>query len=57
MTETVTLKQKANKFEQNVEQLSLKFNGLASCVTKQLDTIDSNPVRCSARREMYLTTQ
>ncbi len=36
MTETVTLKQDA-------KQLSLKFDGLASCVTKQLGTIDSNP--------------
>ncbi len=46
MTETFTLKQKADKFEQNavkLEQLSLKFDGLASCVTKQLSTIDSNP--------------
>ncbi len=64
MTETVTLKQKANKSEQKVnklkeevkhereaakttkdqlQQLSLKFDGLASCLTKQLGTIDSNP--------------
>ncbi len=53
MTETVTLKhkadnleQKADKFEQKAtkfEQLSIKFDGLASCVTKQLGTIDSNP--------------
>ncbi len=57
MTETVTLKQKADKFEQEAEaekeaakttkdqlqQLSLKFDGLAFCVTKQLGTIDSNP--------------
>ncbi len=57
MTETVTLKQKANKFEQEataeieaveqkvnqLQQLSLKFDGLAFCVTKQLGTIDSNP--------------
>ena len=54
MTETVTLKQNATKFEQEakqenkttksqLQQLSLKFNGLASCVTKQLGTIGSNP--------------
>ncbi len=64
MTETVTLKQKANKSEQEanklkeavkhereeakttkdqLQQLSLKFNGLAFCVTKQLGTIGSNP--------------
>ena len=58
MTETVTLKQKAKleasaekeAMEQKVknttdqlQQLSLKFNGLASCVTKQLGTIDSDP--------------
>ncbi len=47
MTETVTLKHKANKLEQEanifqqkankkLDQLSLKFDGLASCVTKQL---------------------
>ncbi len=57
MTETVTLKQKAKKFEQEataeieaveqkvnqLQQLSLKFDGLVFCVTKQLGTIDSNP--------------
>ncbi len=57
MTEMVTLKQKAKKFEQEataeieavkqkvnqLQQLSLKFDGLAFCVTKQLGTIDSNP--------------
>ena len=72
MTETVTLKHKANKLEQEakqkaskfkqevhsereamkletkttkdqLQQLSRKFDGLASCVTKQLGTIDSNP--------------
>ncbi len=57
MTETVTLKHKANRFEQKankleqeanhekhqLQQLSLKFGGLASCVTNQLSTIDSNP--------------
>ena len=68
MTETVTLKQKANKLEleantfkqtanaereaikheakftkDQLQQLSLKFDSLASCVTKQLGTIDSNP--------------
>ncbi len=54
MTETVTLKQNATKFEQEakqenkttksqLQQLSLKFNGLASYVTKQLGTIGSNP--------------
>ncbi len=39
MAETVTLKQNTVK----LEQLSLKFDGLASCVTKQLGTIDSSP--------------
>ena len=64
MTQTVTLKQevqkyeqKANKLEQEVkyekeaakttkdqlQQLSLKFDGLASCVTNQLGTTDFNP--------------
>ncbi len=54
MTETVTLKQNATKFEQEakqenkttknqLQQLSLKFDGLASCVTKQLGTIGFNP--------------
>ena len=68
MTETVTLKQKANKLEQKVskfkreadserkalnleakttkdqlQQLSRKFDGLVSCVTKQLSALDSNP--------------
>ena len=57
MTETVKLKQKANKLEQEntqhqlqakstkdqLQQLALKFDCLASCVTKQLGTIDSEP--------------
>ncbi|XP_064390011.1 TNF receptor-associated factor 2-like [Halichondria panicea] len=64
MTQTVTLKQnankseqKANKFEQQatqfsqevkttkdqLQQLSLKYDGLVSYVTKQLGTIDSDP--------------
>ena len=49
MTETVTLKQNAKKFEQKAtefEQLSLKFDGLASCVTKQLDNITHSPHHC-----------
>ncbi len=50
MTETVTLKHKAeaekeaaNTTKDQLQQLSLKFDGLAFCVTKQLGTIDSNP--------------
>ncbi len=39
MIQTVTLKHKADKFQKN----ATKFDGLASCVTKQLGTIDSNP--------------
>ncbi len=51
MTETVMLKQKANRFEQKankLDQLSNKFDGLASCVTKQLGTIDSDPQNTQA---------
>ncbi len=50
MTETFALKHKANKLEQvakhekyQLQHLSRKFDGLASCVTKQLGTIDSDP--------------
>ncbi len=50
MTETVSLKQEvkhrreaAKTTKDQLQQLSLKFDGLASCVTKQLGTIDSNP--------------
>ena len=51
MTETVTLKQKAEAEKEAVkhnakiqqQQLSLRFDALAFCVTNQLDTIDSNP--------------
>ena len=43
MTETVTLKLETKNTKDQLQQLSRKFDGLASCVTKQLGTIDSNP--------------
>ncbi len=48
MTETVTLKQKANRFEQKTNNSPTNLNGLASCVTKQLGTIDSDPQNTQA---------
>ncbi len=46
------LEQEANIFQQKankkLDQLSLKFDGLASCVTKQLGTIDSDPQNTQA---------
>ncbi|XP_064389172.1 TNF receptor-associated factor 5-like [Halichondria panicea] len=43
MTETVSLKQEGRTTKDRLQQLSVKFDGLASCVTKQLGTIGSNP--------------
>ncbi len=43
MTQTARLKQKANKCEMKLEQLTFKFDALVSCVTNQLSTIDSDP--------------
>ncbi len=43
MTETARSKLKAKKYEVKLEQLTFKFDALASCVTKQLGTIDSDP--------------
>ena len=37
------MKLEAKSTKNQLQQLSLKFDGLASCVTKQLCTIDSNP--------------
>ncbi len=48
MTETVTLKQEAKTTKDQLQQLSLKFDGLAFCVTKQLGTIDWNPLHTQA---------
>ncbi len=55
MTETVTLKQEvkhereaAKTTKDQLQQLSLKYDGLALCVTKQLGTIDSNPRNAQA---------
>ncbi len=56
MTETVTLKQKAAAEKESVkheakiqqQQLSLRCDALAFCVTKQLATIDSNPQNTQA---------